>query len=70
MKYSTGKLGRWKLPVSNSELGVIHCTGIKYQAADAILQVKTPGTDYGQIEDNIPVLCITPSKYSEKKRPV
>lgn len=65
---STGKLARWRLGLFELELDVVQGTGIKHQATYAFLQLRAPGEDEKQIKDFIPVLCITPSRPTKKKR--
>lgn len=57
----TGKLVRWRLRLSEFQFNVSHHAGTKHQAPDALLWLKTTGTDQMSIDDDTPVLCITPS---------
>lgn len=51
-----GKLARWLLRLSEMYFDVIHCAGIKLQAADALLRLPTTGEDCKPIEDRLPVM--------------
>lgn len=57
----TGKPARQRLYLSKFEVDVVHCAGIKHQAANVSSQIKTTGTDQTPIEDKIPVFYITAS---------
>lgn len=43
------------------DLSAIHCPNNKRQATDILLRKRTPGADSTATEDDIPILCITPS---------
>lgn len=58
---SIGKLGHWQLRLSKFQFDVIFCAGIYHQGADELPRLKTTSTDQVQIDDDISVLCITPS---------
>lgn len=53
--------------LSEIEFDLLTCTSNKHQACDALLRLKTTGTDRSPIDDDIPVLGITPSNLPEKE---
>lgn len=53
---STDKLACWWLRLSGFECDVVHCKGLKHQAADALWRLKSNGTDQALIKDDILVL--------------
>lgn len=55
---ATGKLTRWWLRMSEFESDIIHCAGIKHQAADALLRLKTNGEDKSSVDDEVQVLTV------------
>lgn len=53
-----GKLAKWRPRLMKFDLKVIHGAVVKYQAADALSQLRTSGTDDTDIHDEVPVLVI------------
>lgn len=58
---STGKLARWRLRLPEFEFYTVHFAVNKHQSIDALLRLESIGTDHLPIDDDIPVLYITPS---------
>lgn len=52
------RLARWRLKLSESDIDVIDCTGIRHQACDALLQLDTFGKAASAPEDDLPMYAI------------
>lgn len=64
---SINKLVYWRLRLFKFEFHVFYCAGIRHQVTDELSQLKTTGTDQAPINNDITVLCITPSRIPEEK---
>lgn len=62
-----GKLVRPSLLSLEFEIDVILCTGMKNQAAEALLLVEVPGNVQTPIRDKISELCITASSLRKRR---
>lgn len=49
---------RWRFRLSESEFGVVHRAGIRYQAADALSRRETGVTDTIKVNDDLPEILI------------
>lgn len=56
----------WRLRLSKSEFGIIHCTCIRHQAANKLWRINMTETDQTLIDNNIPALYISPSNAAQK----
>lgn len=57
----TSNLIPWAPRFSQLAFNIVHLTGITHQLTDAIMGLKTTGMNHMLIEQEIPVLCMTPS---------
>lgn len=64
------KVVRWRLQLSEFNVHVVYRTGIKQQAADALLRRKTTGTIETPIKEEILVLYITTSCHEKEEAKV
>lgn len=55
---TAGKLTWWRLRLLESEFDIVHCAGIKHQAADSPSTLQTKGAVYTKLEEEVPVLNI------------
>lgn len=67
---SSSKLGCCGLILSNFESNVVQCAGIKHQASETLSRIRTTGKDEIPIEDDIPVVGISPLKPLKRRRVV
>lgn len=56
---TTGKLVRWLPRLSDSEIYLVHRTGIENQDVDDSSRLKTGGTDTTTPEDNLPKMMVS-----------
>lgn len=56
MSDASGRLARWRLRPSKSEIGIMHRTGIKHQAADALSRLSKARTGNTIFYDEVTVL--------------
>lgn len=58
---------RWRPGLSEFEFAVVHLVGTKHQVVDAVERLKTTSEDETPNEDDIFILCITPSNPPKKE---
>ena len=54
MKKPSGRLLRWKLRIQEYDYDIAHRPETQHKAADALLRIRTNGTDQGPLDDGIP----------------
>lgn len=57
----TGKLARWMRQLMKFDFKIVHTAGIKHHAADAFSRFPTNGSDRTVLEDDIPIMVVTPT---------
>lgn len=60
MSDTSGKLGRWRLRLSEFKFDIIHRVGIKHQTVAVLSRLLTAGIDTTKFDDEVPVLYINP----------
>lgn len=58
MAEATGKMERWGLRLSEFELHIVHCAGIKHQVADTLSRLKENDEGKTPLDDEAPILTI------------
>lgn len=58
MTVTTSHLARWRFRLLEFDLDVKHHVGVKDQAAESLLRLKTGGGNIETLEDKIPVIAI------------
>ncbi len=60
MSEAKGKLARWRLRLQEMDFEVVHRPGIVHRAADALSRLLTEGEDESPLDDEVPVLVVSP----------
>lgn len=55
---ATGRLTRWQLRLQEFDFDIVHRTGVKHQATEALSWLPIDGTDITLLYDELPVLVI------------
>lgn len=67
---SADKLMHWQLHLSEFELDVVHCVGIKHQETDKLSRPKRRGIDREPNDEDTSLQCITPLQPPKKEASV
>lgn len=55
---ATGQVARWRLWWSEMEFDIVHQTGVKHQAADALSRLSTIGEDCMAMDNAVSVMTV------------